>query len=287
MVNSLMKHAMWRTQEVLHGKSTAALPGSLLMLASFLLVYRSMLEDVEDTLETFLALIIIQMLPLAFLEMRILQCPDPVGLLCKFGSSVLLMHACFTSLRVIGLVGHRWRSGISLVMSIAALHVGFDMKFSLRTVMQHRNVWILAAMSLVAAFSQDVLGQLLAAGEWEAGMYHFCLRGSDFMEILSFVPAVWMVYRDSASDQDTPRVTVETAETKKKAVCFFGFLLAFYIDEDVAAAYNLWGKLPLASGGHLLHFLLLLDFACYVLAHIYNPEKFLDFKHWFSRELHV
>ena len=29
----------------------------------------------------------------------------------------------------------------------------------------------------------------------------------------------------------------------------------------------------MGAAGHLVHFCLLLDFACFLLAHIYNPEK--------------
>lgn len=289
MVNSMFSSAMWRVQEVLHGKNTAALPGSLLAVASVLLVYRHMTEENHESgaLKTFLALLLIQMLPLAFLEMKILGCADPVGLLCKFGSPVLLMHVCLLSLRVGGYylqeVGYHWLNVINLVLAIAALHLGFDCKLSFQMVLQHYNVWCLTVVAMVAAYSQEYISELAKPG-FHSGLLSDILvqsihTGSDYIEILAFVPAVWMIHKE---DKNTPRVTVESSETKRKAVTFFAFLLFFYSSEDVWHAFRLIKRIPLASLAHLLHFLLLLDFAVYVLAHFLNPQKLLSIKSWFS-----
>lgn len=235
-------------------------------------------------LKVFLALVLVQMLPLAFLEMKILRCADPVGLLCKFGPPVLLMHVCFLSLRVAGYylkeVGSLWLNVISLVWATAALRIGFDCKLSSQVVLQHCNVWCLALVAIVAAWSQESISALVAPQAFNSGLHGFSSiltnsihTGSDYIEILAFVPAVWMVHNE---DKNTPRVTVESPETKRKALTLFTFLLFFYSCEDIWLGSSLISVAPVAFVAHLVHFLLLLDFSVYVLAHFLNAEKLLN-----------
>merc|ERR1719506_3322983 len=102
MLSSRAAGALCQAQDVLHGKSRAALPACMLAAACALVIYRHATETelCHDPLKTFLALIVVQMLPLVFLEMKMLDCPDPAGMLSRFGAKVLLMHACFLALRV-------------------------------------------------------------------------------------------------------------------------------------------------------------------------------------------
>merc|ERR1719453_1416351 len=94
---------MWRAQDILH-KKPQVVPGTLLLIASSLVVYRHMTHEAygqADILKTFLAMILVQMLPLVVLEMKIMACADPVGLFCKFAAPVTLMHGVFLLMRVI------------------------------------------------------------------------------------------------------------------------------------------------------------------------------------------
>jgi len=289
MVNSLLSSAMWRTQEVLHGKNTAALPGLLLFVASILLVYRHMTEEVWESnrLKTFLALILIQMMPLAFLEMKILSCADPVGLLCKFGSHVLLMHVSFLSFRLgcsaIHEVGYSWLNVTHLVLGLVALHI-FGFRWNLRTIFEHRNVLCLSLLAMVAAYSQEYISAQLASSYRGSVIKRSITSGSDYIEILAFVPAVWMVHKE---DKNAPHVTVENSETKRKVVSVFAYLIFIYSFEDVMQAYRLFNtSYHLASLGHMIHFLMVLDLSFFVLAHIFNPEKFLDIKTWVCDRLY-
>merc|ERR1719388_803643 len=97
----LSSSAFWQTQHLVHGKNSNALPGALLLVAGILVVYRHMTEETWEgnQLKTFLALIMIQMLPLVLIEVKIPSCPDPMAILSHFGSQVLLMHACVLGMR--------------------------------------------------------------------------------------------------------------------------------------------------------------------------------------------
>merc|ERR1719240_1101002 len=74
----------------------------MMLIASSLVVYRHMYTQTResDVLKTFLAMILVQMLPLVALEMKIMSCADPVGLFCKFATPVTLVHAFFLGMRL-------------------------------------------------------------------------------------------------------------------------------------------------------------------------------------------
>eukprot|EP00435_Cladocopium_sp_Y103_P018541 s39_g4.t1 len=93
--------SFWRS--VVHGKVVnVVLPTALILAAVVLLTYcHATADDVNDnSSRVFLGLIVIQMLPLLFLELRLTSCPDPEAMLARFGTKVLLLHGCFMILRV-------------------------------------------------------------------------------------------------------------------------------------------------------------------------------------------
>jgi len=286
MANSLVSNALWSASDMVHGKNSAALPVSLLLVASCLVFYRHMTVESygPDLLKTCLGLHVIQMLPLVFLEVKILSCVDPVGLLCKFGSHVILMHTSFLALRVgsscfleVGGFDTTYQNVAHIIVGLVALHKGFGLRLSLKTCLQHYDVFCLSLLALVAAYSQEYLSELLRPDDWfHANLIQRSLvAASDYIEILAFVPAVWMVHKE---DKNAPRVTVENTVTKRKTVAFFAFLLVFYVTEDVLTAPALSSGLALIALAHYTHFLLLLDLSFFILAHIFNPEKLLDIK---------
>merc|ERR1719194_336792 len=131
---SNVSNVMWKAQVALHGQANnAALPGLLVGAASVMVVYKHFTDSQGgDPIKHFLALIVIQMLPLVFLQMKILSCPDPVGMLSRFGTKVLLMHAFFLALRVCAWplleVGLGVCNLIGLVFVCIALHFGFQFR---------------------------------------------------------------------------------------------------------------------------------------------------------------
>merc|ERR1719263_566874 len=94
----------------------------------------------------------------------------------------------------------------------------------------------------------------------------------NYTEILAFVPAVRLVHRLSKKG-DEDAAAGEGPDVRKQATCFFVFLVALYFVEDVTSAFSILSALPLAAAGHLVHYALTLDFACFLLAHVYNPDK--------------
>jgi len=263
---------MWRTQVALHGKSNnITLPGMLVGAASLMVVYKHFADMTAngDPIKHFLALIVIQMLPLVFLQMKILSCPEPIGMLSRFGTKVLLMHACFLGLRVLAWplleVGLRYCNVAALMLSCAALRWGFQ--FRIASIAQHWDLGCLVLLALGGGFLTEVLDFHRRASLLECTIF----TASSYMEILSFVPAVWMVHKSVKKNDDEPATAPDNAQLQ--ATFFFAFLVPFYVMEDIISAYRVAAVEPMAALGHVVHFLVLLDFACFLLSHIYNPDK--------------
>lgn len=284
---------MWRATDVLHRKNNQVVPGILLLLAGSLIAYRHAVTEVKenqhDHLKTFLGLIAIQMLPLVILEMKIMSCDDPVGLFCKFGGPVTFMHAIFVFLRVCNptFFGHQWLNMGTLLGALFTLNKGLGQELNLRTIFVGYNaVWRLTGLAFLAACVTELAsfqGKLGQPHAWDHFKLMAISTGTQYVEIMAFVPAVWMVCR---AGQDSPRAQVDSQDMKKKATAFFLFLVSFYLWEDLIQAYEASVISGLAAAAHILHFLLLVDFTFYVLAHVYNPDKLVgELQKWLPADL--
>merc|ERR1719464_287184 len=80
-----------------------------------------------------------------------------------------------------------------------------------------------------------------------------------------------MAYRRAgqAAEQDIARVSL----SQKRALSLFVFTVVFYSAEDLHNAVSVWSMFKIASLGHVVHYLLLLDFAGFLLAHLCDPAK--------------
>jgi len=285
-----VSNIMWQAQEILH-KKPQVVPGTLLSIAGCMLIHRHMTEEVyaHDHLKTFLALIIIQMLPLVALEMKIMSCADPVGLFCKFATPVTLVHAIFLFMRLCMYNLYETRylvfSAMGLVGALFTLHTGFK-ESALGIVVRNPNVWCLVLVAMVAAFATNTvdsyINPLSYNKSWEEFFNDMLSTSNSYIELTAFIPAVWMVYRQDQRVYDD----TDCVSTQRKATAFFLFLVGFYFTEDVMQAWDAVGYANCAACGHIVHFLLLCDFAFYVLAHIYNTDKLVgQLRRWLPADL--
>lgn len=226
-----------------------------------------------DSLKTFLALIVLQMLPLVFLETKIASCTDPVSLLARFGPKVLLMHLAFLSLRVfaaawaeVGLSIHH--NVVGLVAGCLALRVGFQFKLSMGSFLEHLDVLLLAFAAAFAGLLTEGIS-IFSLG-FESMLPRVLSTVSDYIEIMAFMPAVWILY---SNDKYSAGLRADVVDPRKGSVFLFAFLAVFYAVEDVYVAYSMRNEIPLATMGHGVHYMLLLDFAGFILGHLYCPEK--------------
>jgi len=290
---SSVNNIMWQTQHIMH-KQPQVVPGTLLSIAGCLLVHRHTTTEIygHDHVKTFLALIIIQMLPLVALEMKIMSCADPVGLFCKFATPVTLVHAIFLSMRVC--MSHIYEgsyvfcSTLGLAAALITLIKGF--RESPLSLIKRGDVWALISVAMAAAFATCYMDRIFNASPymqvWSvfdiAFVDEMLSTSNSYIELMAFIPAVWMVYnQDQRTYDDTDRVT-----TKRKATAFFLFLVSFYAMEDLLQAYETFSNSFAGCCAHVLHFVLLCDFAFYVLAHIYNTDKLVgQLRKWLPADL--
>jgi len=295
MMLSNINTIMWQTQDVLH-KKPQLVPGSILLLASSLLVYQHMTSDAyghqQDVLKSFLAMIVVQMLPLVALEMKIMQCADPVGVFCKFAMPVTLIHACFLGLRLAMYTDYETAdlvfSTAGLVGAVVAICKGY--RESLFNIVTCSAVWGLIGLAVMAALATTSVDEYINRSEWVGPMSWMQMfktvraTANSYMELVAFVPAVWIVFRENRNEG---RLQVESADTKRTATTFFLFLVGFYITEDLWNAYGAYQISWMASVAHIAHFCLLVDLAFYVLAHIYNPEKLVgELRRWLPVDMY-
>lgn len=281
--------ALWRAQGILHSSDNVAIPIALLLTAVVLVTYQHVTSnDTDDsTTRNFLLMILLSMAPLAFLERKIWACSDPVGMISKSSTKVLMMHACFLSMRVAtGAIfdaqtaAFLLRSTTSLLAACVLLPTVFGLRLSRAQMWYHRDVLCLAALGLFAAVATeyvDAYSRGYLAHSWLPQWYAsrmalmVCAASSDYIEILSFVPAMWMVCREEK--KEIPEES-DVADAQKRAFALFAFMVSFYIFEDLLSAYQVASYSPFSAIGHVAHFLLLLDFTGYILAHLCDPEKY-------------
>merc|ERR1719387_1586338 len=232
-------------------------------------------------------MILVQMLPLVALEMKIMSCADPVGLFCKFATPVTLIHAFFLGMRLVVYSDYDeatlWCSGAGFVGALATICIGY--RQSLSNIISCSAVWTLISLAFMASIGTSAMDaymhpkpEWMAPKTWEQFFAETFTTSNSYIELVAFVPAVWTVFREN---QGLARLNVESAETKRTATAFFLFLVGFYVTEDLLMVYQAYSISGLASLAHLAHFMLLVDFSFYILAHVYNPEKLVgELRKW-------
>merc|ERR550537_1168828 len=191
------------------------LPGALLLTASGLVLYRHVTQETSprrngsDPMKTFLALIAAQMLPLALLEAKVACGADPVALIFWVSPKVLMMHASFLALRVLchpfTEIGEGSWNLLGLLMSLAILIKAFNLRPSVSSLYEYRDVFCLVILACGAACATEVLDVILRAMSSSSDKdlqpmstmsFNIMAKDtSDYIEILAFVPALWGTQR--------------------------------------------------------------------------------------------
>jgi len=282
--------ALLKLQNVLHSTDSVVLPATMLLIASSLVAYQHFMSSDTSRTSTrnFLIKILISMIPLAILELKVPKCADPVGLFSRFSTKVMLMHAGFLLLRFssilwgVNRINEKFDT-VMLVVACASLPTVFGLRPSFKDLREHRDVFLLITASmLLAALEVYTFSRRFHSRERLAR--DIIETSSDYIEIIAFVPAVWMAFRrggEAKEEQDVAKVS----ESQKRALCLFAFMVTFYCREDVASALSAWRYNRLASFGHTVHYLLLLDFAGFLLAHLCDPAKLQALKGTFMNWL--
>jgi len=278
--------SLWHINDIIHGGCSSLVPIAILAAACSLVVYQHVTAENEFQLSTrfFLSMMVVSMAPLALLEKKLLSCSDPLGLLYKFSGKVVLMQTIQLVLRVgAGAFLQDFEHGyfstnfILLVSALVLLPIVFGMRPTRQWIVENSDVLLLAALALSLAVATSLVDDYKSqyVSTWtrrrmNAFMVNSVSTSSDYLELVSFLPAVWMVSRNKELKE------VDVQDARRRAAALIVFLLSFYFLEDIATGvWILMGQgMPLVVLAHTAHFLLVVDFALYFSAHLYDPEKF-------------
>jgi len=152
-------------------------------------------------------------------------------------------------------------------------------------------MWGLVSLAFMASIVTTSLDEYLVVKPdwvepitWQEFFHTVQKTANSYIELLSFVPAVWLIFRE---DKSADRLQVESAHSKRIATAFFLFLVGFYVAEDILSAYEALSFSVAASVAHVAHFLLLVDLCFFVLAHIYNPDKLMgELRRWLPMDMY-
>merc|ERR1719330_1669347 len=119
-----------------------------------------------------------------------------------------MMHFCFLALRMTSLLHEKVEiaqprfDAACFLASAALLPTVFGFRPSLACLRQHADTILLAAVAILLACAEvSIFTTFRWSNTWVRHriLHDAIFPGSDYIEILSFVPAVWMAYR-RASD---------------------------------------------------------------------------------------
>jgi len=253
------------------------LPGVILLLSFLMIVTYHLTFGRNDTeFHAFLVAVVMTMVPLAYVDATICQCPHPNAIFRKFGFQVLLMHALFLSIRALSMASgyvaldtfNNWGNIIGAIGSWIALAVGYTKQ--LATIQRHIDVLVLVAMALAVSVATEVFG-------WGRMYYmmsysRLASEWSTYLEVLAFVPGALAVIRFGKKDAKPEEI--DPQEYKKNALAFGILVLGFYFIEDVVTACKAVrrNEIPFEAVAHMLHFAVLADFGVFVIGSAFDPQ---------------
>mmetsp|Transcript_69339 Transcript_69339/g.144803 ORF Transcript_69339/g.144803 Transcript_69339/m.144803 type:complete len:312 (-) Transcript_69339:155-1090(-) len=282
-------------QHVVHGTAcTLVVPGILLVVSALLLGYRTFTEgDTDLPLNGFLANILLQMLPLIAFKLKIWSAQDRVSLVPLVLCKTLLMHVILAIYRifstlVVGLGEEKLVfcvdcAGLFGALAILKWEFGFPMS-PLRWIEHYdvRNLVLLASLGAFASHAFFVILQpswmssVTRATSQEIHIPSVLFTAANYVDIVAFMPVVWRLYQAEEAEDSRTGLTV-TGSMKRQIQVFFGFVIAFYMWDDVLDPVMTLLDEPLAMMAHAAHFVLLLDFAGFFLFQVNQPTTVKEY----------
>lgn len=270
----------------------AIVPCVVLLATSGIAVYQHVAARKDIALLPFFYGILFQMVPIAILKMAIVSNQsnvDIVAVLGKFSSRVLIMHILFFALRVTLI---RWveetgtdegplffgMNVLGLIICCAILCNASEAAFSL-SFAKHIEFRDIKALIVVSIINATVDHQ---PDFWSC----FFTDVANTIEIVAFVPALWMVYSMHVPSSRAGVFTaLPDAWCQKRALHLMVFLTGYYLYDDVYKPVQTLPDEPMFQAGHAAHFVMLLDFSYFFLSQ--TNQKILSIPQGDGREVNA
>jgi len=256
-------------------------------------VWRWSIEDGfarKTMLKGFMVLVTLQLLPLGILKVKTWICTDRVSLVPMALVKTVMMHVFLQCLRLVHhcittsspMLLEQFVNVVALIAAIFLLDQEFDLpllrspKAALNMVLtQHKDVTSLMLGACAAGIGTEWLYPSASpfASNLEKNANVIVSIGN-FMEILSFIPAVKMVCMETGVESYTPGTSVQESERRKVKI-FMAFILGFYLWDDVIYCVLMMEDSVIAAA-KCAHFFMLLDFAGFFIIKVGAQPKFVE-----------
>lgn len=258
-------------------QNSLLLPCVLLAVALLLVLTYHMLFEHDEQVHAFLIVLLMTMLPLAYVDARISSCDNPMAVFHQFGLKVVVMHAAFLILRsfimalsstILDVFNGKLNMVGSVVVCVAIV-TGFHKQLP----SFHRNfdVPVLIVLAMLTACITMFLSGSHVSDAGHMDYVGLSSSAADYIEVVSFVPAALVIFK--SDKKDTKAADVDDHEYKRNALAFGVFVIGFYLVEDMVTACLTLRSEPFEALAHILHFLLLLDLGVFVIASAYDPDN--------------
>lgn len=245
----------------------------LLLVAMYLHQALTETAGANGAMSEFLALTLLQVLPLILIKMGTLKCIDRTSLLSRFTTKVLLMHVLFLTLRIsffpfaeivdwnfYGLVV----DSIACVVACGLLFCKFDFSLRMAVVSEHGDLLVLLFLAL--------FGSIVVNLSRPPKFRRFVPCALNNVETLAFMPAVLMLYyqMDRRVEVFAP---MPEKSARSQANSFLTFVVLYYLHDDIWVPSTSGLDAPLFYAAHIVHFIMLLDHGAFFLFQAYATSK--------------
>lgn len=260
---------------------STAVTGALIFSTTALLLYQHVAGQLVE--RDFLGQTLIQMVCLVAIKLKVRDSTERAVLLSRTAVKVLLMHVCVLTLRIM-LNPFSITAGDNVLMNFGILIIAcviltatFDFEWwSPHIFFEHRDVGWLTVLAFMAAIINSFLEYLTSSKQHGAPIF-LVTKVSNYVEIASFVPAVWMMYgMDRGAEQfvSVDKRSKSSAESQARHFC--GFLLGLYVYEDIIAGAMLEVTATFLSLlSYILHLSMIIDFTSFFFLYSSGNGEFV------------
>jgi len=269
---------VWQVQRTIR-KNSLVLPCAILIVAGLLVVaYHVLFEKDGGDMHTFLIVVMLTMFPLAYLDANISRCSEPLAIFNKFALKVMVMQLAFLCVRAITLstsdrIQDMYGNKVNMLTTlVGCIAIPWGFHHQLPTFLQQTDVLMLIGMAFCGALVTLFIGNV-ADGIFIFEVHAVDLSSlfSDYIEVVAFVPAALTVF--TLNKKDAYLGKIEPDEHKRTSIAFAVFVIGFYFVEDIVTAFLTIRASGFEAVAHVLHFLLLLDVAWFLIASAHDPEQ--------------
>lgn len=262
-------------------RATSTSTGPCLLLAgtSSLFLYQWLKIGRVDDIGLNLGNSILQMLPVIFIKIKLLNFSDRLSLLSRFSMKVLVMHLSLFIVRVITFplvvfVGQSYTFFILDILGLLGIALILQGVFELRLTStlssEHRDLQIIHVAAVLGASIFVYMSPTYSLNHLRSTIIVYL---QNMLETMTFMPALWILHQ--MNNQAQAFTCFGESTSQRQSMYFLAFLFVFYTHEDLlAGAFLHFGseREAILVMSRIFHFVLMMDFGGFFLCQAYGPK---------------